>query len=58
MFLSFLEVKVRLIVLKEAKKLAQQIGLPVIVKAGAGGGGRGMRVVEKMEDLEKIFSSG
>jgi carbamoylphosphate synthase large subunit len=27
----------------------------VIVKASAGGGGRGMRVVEKMEDLEKSF---
>ena len=40
---------------EEAKKLAQQIGLPVIVKASAGGGGRGMRVVEKMEDLEKSF---
>ncbi|NCD13156.1 MAG: acetyl-CoA carboxylase biotin carboxylase subunit [Epsilonproteobacteria bacterium] len=39
----------------EAKKLAEQIGLPVIVKASAGGGGRGMRVVEKMEDLEKSF---
>lgn len=40
---------------EEAKKLAEQIGLPVIVKASAGGGGRGMRVVEKMEDLEKSF---
>jgi acetyl-CoA carboxylase biotin carboxylase subunit len=39
----------------EAKELAMQIGLPVIVKASAGGGGRGMRVVEKMEDLEKSF---
>ena len=40
---------------EEAKKLAEQIGLPVIVKASAGGGGRGTRVVEKMEDLEKSF---
>ncbi|AFL69700.1 acetyl-CoA carboxylase biotin carboxylase subunit [Sulfurospirillum barnesii] len=39
----------------QAKELAEQIGLPVIVKASAGGGGRGMRVVEKMEDLEKSF---
>lgn len=40
-----------------AKKLAAQIGYPVIIKAAAGGGGRGMRVVEKEEDLEKSFWS-
>jgi acetyl-CoA carboxylase biotin carboxylase subunit len=36
---------------KELKKIAQQIGYPVLIKAAAGGGGRGMRVVEKEEDL-------
>ena len=42
---------------EEAKKLAQQMGYPVILKAAAGGGGRGMRVVEKEADLEKAYWS-
>lgn len=42
---------------KAAKELAKKIGYPVILKAAAGGGGRGMRVVEKEEDLEKAFWS-
>ena len=42
---------------KAAKELAKKIGYPVILKAAAGGGGRGMRVVEKEADLEKAFWS-
>ncbi len=36
----------------EAKKFADEIGYPVIVKASAGGGGRGIRIVWKEEDFE------
>lgn len=35
----------------DAKRLAEEIGFPLMVKASAGGGGRGIRLVERMEDL-------
>jgi len=41
----------------QAKELAKKIGYPVIVKASAGGGGRGMRVVEREEDMEVAYLS-
>jgi acetyl-CoA carboxylase biotin carboxylase subunit len=34
-----------------AKKIAQQIGYPILIKASAGGGGKGMRIVDKEADL-------
>lgn len=39
----------------EGKKIAEQIGYPVIIKATAGGGGKGMRIVEKEEDFENLY---
>lgn len=40
-----------------AREFADKIGYPVILKASAGGGGRGMRIVEKQETLERHFKS-
>jgi len=42
---------------KHAIKLADKLGFPVIIKAAAGGGGKGMRVVNKPEELEKAYES-
>jgi acetyl-CoA carboxylase biotin carboxylase subunit len=40
---------------EEALELAEKVGYPVILKASAGGGGRGMRVVNKAEELPNLF---
>ncbi|WP_413559152.1 acetyl-CoA carboxylase biotin carboxylase subunit [Bdellovibrio sp. HCB209] len=40
---------------EDALKVAEKIGLPVIIKATAGGGGKGMRIVRKMDEFESAF---
>ncbi|SPO22663.1 probable pyruvate carboxylase [Ustilago trichophora] len=40
---------------EEAKPFVEEVGFPVIIKAAMGGGGRGMRVVRKMEDFKESF---
>jgi len=42
---------------EEAKKLAGEMGYPIILKATAGGGGKGMRVVWKEEDIEHNYNT-
>ncbi|MEK9604473.1 MAG: acetyl-CoA carboxylase biotin carboxylase subunit [Flavobacteriaceae bacterium] len=41
----------------QAKKIAKETGYPVMLKATAGGGGKGMRAVWKEEDLQKAWES-
>ncbi len=41
----------------EAKKIANEMGYPVIIKATAGGGGKGMRVVWKEDEIEHAYST-
>ena len=40
---------------EEAVRIAEKIGYPVIIKAASGGGGRGMRIVRKSDEMEKMF---
>jgi|TARA_B100001971_G_scaffold214064_1_gene249565 acetyl-CoA carboxylase biotin carboxylase subunit len=42
---------------KHAFKIAKKLGFPVIIKAAAGGGGKGMRIVTEEEEMEKAYVS-
>ena len=41
---------------EEAKSLCKEIGYPVLIKAAAGGGGKGMKIVESESNLSDLFS--
>jgi len=43
--------------INEAKVLAEEIGYPIMLKATAGGGGKGMRIVLKKDEMEKAFQT-
>jgi acetyl-CoA carboxylase, biotin carboxylase subunit len=43
--------------LDQARRLAPELGFPVLLKAAAGGGGRGMRLVESPGELESAYST-
>jgi len=39
----------------EAKKICEKIGFPVLIKAAAGGGGKGMKIVKEENEFEELF---
>ena len=41
--------------INEAKKICEKVGFPVLIKAAGGGGGKGMKIVNKIEDFENFF---
>jgi len=43
--------------LNDAKKAAEEIGFPLLIKARSGGGGRGIRLVSNIQDLPRAFST-
>jgi len=43
--------------INEALQIAKDIGFPIIIKAAFGGGGKGMRIVEKPKDFKKLYEA-
>ena len=43
--------------INDAKQLCKKIGFPVLIKASGGGGGKGMKIVNKEEEFETLFST-
>ena len=42
--------------IKSAREICEKIGYPVILKAASGGGGKGIRIVEREQDLEQAYN--
>ena len=42
--------------IKAAKKVAKEVGFPILIKAAAGGGGKGMRIVEEESQFEEMLN--
>ena len=42
--------------LEELKKVAKEVGFPILIKAASGGGGKGMKVAEKPSELEEAWN--